>query len=97
MDGRAGCRTACFGIVSGRFRHFARVSFLSDHRDAVPRLRVPSLILQCRDDAVAPLEVGQRMHARMPADTLVEMSATGHCPHVSAPFETIAAIRAFLD
>lgn len=78
-------------------RHFARVTFLSDHRDAVPQLQVPSLTLQCRDDAVAPLEVGRWMHARMPADTLVEMAATGHCPHVSAPAETIAAIRAFLD
>ena len=63
----------------------------------MPRLRVPSLTLQCRDDAVASLEVGRWMHARVPADTLVEMSATGHCPHVSAPSETIAAIRAFLD
>ena len=70
---------------------------MSDRRDAVPRLRVPSVTLPCRDDAVAPLEVGRWMHARMPADTLVEMSAIGHCPHVSAPPETIAAIRAFLD
>ena len=77
-------------------KHFGRVTFLSDHRDAVPRLQVPSLTLQCRDDAVAPLEVGRWMHARMPADTLIRMEANGHCPHVSAPPETIAAIRGFL-
>lgn len=78
-------------------RHFGRVTFESDHRDAVARLRVPSLTLQCAHDAIAPRAVGRWMHARMPADTLVEMTATGHCPHVSAPDETIAAIRAFVD
>lgn len=41
-------------------------------------------------------EVGRWMHARMPADTLIRMEATGHCPHASAPAETIAAIRGFL-
>ncbi len=48
-----------------------------------------------RDDAVVPLEVGRRMHAHLPADTLIRMEATGHCPQVSAPAETIAAIRGF--
>ena len=77
-------------------RHFARVTFGSDHRDAVARLRVPSLLLQCRDDPVAPEAVGRWMHARMPRDTMVVLAATGHCPHVSAPDETVAAIRAFV-
>jgi sigma-B regulation protein RsbQ len=76
-------------------RHFGRVTFTADHRADLPRLAVPSLIMQCRDDAVVPMEVGRWMHARMPGSALVEMAATGHCPHLSAPAETIDAIRAF--
>jgi sigma-B regulation protein RsbQ len=77
-------------------RHFARVTFLADHRDALQRATVPSLLLQCRDDPIAPDAVGEWMAARMPGSRLQRMAATGHCPHVSAPAETIEAIRAFL-
>ena len=71
------------------------MTFTADHRADLPRLTVPSLIMQCRDDAVVPMDVGRWMHARMPGSTLLEMAATGHCPHVSAPAETIDALRAF--
>jgi sigma-B regulation protein RsbQ len=74
-------------------RHFARVVFLSDLRDALPRLRVPSLILQCADDAVAPDSVGAYMHQRMMGSSLIQMAATGHCPHLSHPEETARLIR----
>lgn len=77
-------------------RHFARVTFLSDCREEVPRARVPSLLLQCREDAVAPLEVGEYLQRTMPGSTLVVMEATGHCPHMSAPAETVAAMEAYL-
>jgi sigma-B regulation protein RsbQ len=72
------------------------VTFLSDCRDALPLVRTPSLILQCSDDAIAPLEVGRYLHQRISGSALRIMAATGHCPHISAPEETIAAIRAFL-
>lgn len=78
-------------------RQFARVTFLSDCRDRLPLLRRPSLILQCRDDAIAPLAVGEYLHRHTPGSTLQVMEATGHCPHMSAPDETIAAIRNYLD
>ncbi len=77
-------------------KQFARVTFLSDCRHQLKLLRVPSLILQCRDDAIAPLEVGHYMHQNMQASVLRIMAAEGHCPHMSAPDETIAAIRSFL-
>jgi sigma-B regulation protein RsbQ len=77
-------------------RQFARVTFLSDHRDALPKIGVPSLILQCTDDAIAPTVVGEYVHRHTPQSTLVHIEATGHCPHLSAPAETTAAIRAFL-
>jgi len=56
----------------------------------------PTLILQCSNDVIAPESVGEYVHRLMPNSTLVVMAATGHCPNLSAPEETIAAIKAFL-
>lgn len=78
-------------------RHFARVLFLSDNRADLPRLRVPSLILQCSQDAIAPDVVGAYVHRQIGGSQLVKLAATGHCPNLSAPAETIAAIREFLS
>jgi sigma-B regulation protein RsbQ len=78
-------------------RHFARVTFLSDNRNDLPKVTIPSLLLQCSDDAIAPISVGEYVHAQMPGSRLVMMNATGHCPNLSAPEETIAAMKAFLN
>jgi sigma-B regulation protein RsbQ len=77
-------------------RDFARVTFLSDNRADLPAVRVPTLVLQCTDDAIAPEPVGRYVHSRVPGSVFTRLSATGHCPHLSAPEETAAAIRAFL-
>jgi sigma-B regulation protein RsbQ len=77
-------------------KHFARVTFLSDNRADLPRVRTKSLILQCSQDAIAPEAVGRYVHRNLPGSQFVQMSATGHCPNLSAPEETIAAIEAFL-
>ena len=77
-------------------KHFARTTFLSDTRDILPAVRVPCLILQCSSDVIAPVAVGEYVHSRIPDSKLVIMKATGHCPNLSAPEETIAAIKAFL-
>ncbi|MEO5563574.1 MAG: alpha/beta hydrolase, partial [Chitinophagaceae bacterium] len=77
-------------------KHFARTTFLSDKRDLLPFATVPVLILQCSNDVIAPTNVGQYMHEQMPGSKLVVMKATGHCPNLSAPEETIAAIKDFL-
>jgi len=76
--------------------HFARVTFLSDNRHDLPGVATPTLILQCSDDVIAPYAVGEYVHRNLPASQLVVMNATGHCPNLSAPDETIAAIRGFL-
>jgi sigma-B regulation protein RsbQ len=76
--------------------HFARVTFFSDNRADLAHVKVPSLILQCSDDVIAPDAVGEYMHREMPNSTLVRMKATGHCPNLSAPKETTAAIQDFL-
>ena len=77
-------------------RHFARVTFLSDNRADLPRVRIRSLVLQCSEDAIAPHAVGEHVHRHLADSRLVVMRATGHCPNLSAPGETIAAMRAFL-
>ena len=77
-------------------RHFARVTFLSDNRADLARIDTPALILQCSEDVIAPRSVGEYVHREMRNSTLVMMQATGHCPHLSAPDETIAAMREFL-
>ena len=78
-------------------RHFARVTFLSDNRQDLAAVKVPALILQCADDIIAPLVVGEYVHRTMPGSRLVNLKATGHCPNLSAPGETTAAIQAFLS
>jgi sigma-B regulation protein RsbQ len=77
-------------------RSFARVTFLSDNRDDLARVRIPALVLQCSDDVIAPPAVGEYVRSTLPDARLVQLEATGHCPNLSAPEETIAAIRAFL-
>ena len=77
-------------------KHFARTTFLSDNRADLPKVKARTLILQCSDDAIAPQSVGEYVHRQIPGSELVLMKATGHCPNLSAPDETIAAIKDFL-
>jgi sigma-B regulation protein RsbQ len=74
---------------------FARVTFMSDNRADLATVGVPTLVLQCSEDAIAPVAVGEYVHREIPGSTLVRLAATGHCPNLSAPRETIEAIRAF--
>jgi sigma-B regulation protein RsbQ len=76
--------------------HFARVTFLSDNRADLGRVTTPTLVLQCAQDAIAPRSVGEFVHREVAGSRLVILDATGHCPNLSAPEETIAAIEAFL-
>ncbi|PPK65085.1 alpha/beta hydrolase [Actinokineospora auranticolor] len=77
-------------------RHFARLTFTADNRDDLPRVGLPTLVLQCREDVIAPVAVGEYVHRAVPGSALVVLDATGHCPHLSAPEPTTAAIRDFL-
>jgi sigma-B regulation protein RsbQ len=77
-------------------REFARVTFFSDNRADVRRMDVPTLILQCREDIIAPECVGEWIHAHVPDSAYVLLDATGHCPNLSAPEKVAAAIRAFV-
>jgi sigma-B regulation protein RsbQ len=77
-------------------RRFARTTFLSDNRRDLPRVPTAALVVQCRDDVIAPLEVGSYVHEHLPRSDLVVLDATGHCPNLSAPDELVDAMKTYL-
>lgn len=78
-------------------RQFAQATFFSDNRADLKKNRIPTLVLQCSDDIIAPLQVGNYVFENLPNSTLRIMNATGHCPHMSAPEETIILMKDFLS
>jgi sigma-B regulation protein RsbQ len=89
--------TASFCRTDPRIaRQFARVTFLSDNRADLAKVPVPTLVLQCAQDIIAPAPVGEYVRDKLPDGRLVQLNATGHCPNLSAPEETAAAIAGFL-
>ncbi|MER7112753.1 alpha/beta fold hydrolase [Streptomyces sp. NPDC000229] len=76
-------------------RVFARTTFLSDSRNDLAKVAVPTLVVECAEDVIAPREVGAYVHAAIPGSRLVTLDATGHCPQLSAPEATVEAIAAF--
>ena len=78
-------------------RHFAKVTFLSDHRADVPLSLTTTLILQSSDDLIAPIQVGEFMHRNMTGSELLIIDNVGHCPHMSAPGPSSEAIGSFLS
>lgn len=77
-------------------RQFARATFLSDNRRDLRDVRVPTLIMQCAEDPIAPTAVGEYVHSQIPDSRIVYLEARGHCPNLTAPDETAREIRAFL-
>jgi sigma-B regulation protein RsbQ len=76
-------------------RRFAEATFYADNRSDLGKVSLPSLIIQCADDAIAPVEVGEFMHREMPNSVLRVINVTGHCPHMTDPDLTVAAIKDF--
>lgn len=77
-------------------RRFAEATFFADNREDLARLRVPSLVLQCSEDMIAPDAVGEYVHRQLAGSAFRKLGATGHCPHMSHPEETIVAMREYL-
>ncbi|MDB5894066.1 MAG: alpha/beta hydrolase fold protein [Rhodoferax sp.] len=75
---------------------FARVTFLSDHRALLERLKAPALIVQCTEDLIAPVSVGEYLHRKLPRSMLRLVDNVGHCPHLSSPSEVADAMSEFL-
>lgn len=78
-------------------KHMVEMTFLGDYRAELPKLQIPTLLLQCSEDAAVPAEVSQYMLTHLPQATLVNLEATGHCPHLTAPAEVLTAMQAFLQ
>lgn len=78
-------------------RQFAEVTFFSDNRKDLSKVKVPSLIMQCSDDSIAPDAVGEYLQKHLAKSDFVKLRATGHCPHMSHPEETIEQIRKYLE
>ncbi|QQZ08418.1 alpha/beta fold hydrolase [Heyndrickxia vini] len=77
-------------------RIFAEACFFADNRQDLPKVTVPSLIMQCSDDVIAPIAVGEYLNQHIPNSTITYMNANGHCPHLSHPEETIQFIREYI-
>lgn len=77
-------------------RNFAMATFFSDNRRDLMNLKKPALIMQCSEDIIAPAEVGDYVHAHLANSTLKSLRATGHCPHMSHPEETIQVMKEYL-
>jgi sigma-B regulation protein RsbQ len=78
-------------------KRFARTTFLSDNRDDLAAVRTPSLVVQCREDVIAPVEVGTYVHKNLADSEFALIDAVGHCPNLSAPEELITAMREYLS
>jgi sigma-B regulation protein RsbQ len=78
-------------------RQFAEATFFSDYRDVLPNVPTPALMVECRDDIIAPMTVTRYVEDHLPDATLTVLDAAGHCPHMSHPDETTAAIDAYLN
>ncbi len=77
-------------------RRFAEATFYADNREDLSKMRIPSLVLQCSEDAIAPPEVGEYMHRHLKGSAFRVMEATGHCPHMSHPEETVRLMKSYL-
>jgi sigma-B regulation protein RsbQ len=78
-------------------RRFAEATFFADNRADAANVTVPSLIVQCADDSIAPQSVGEHLRETMKGSTYRLLDVTGHCPQLSHPAQTIEAIREYLS
>lgn len=78
-------------------KHFARTTFFGDNRKDIALCSVPSLIINCKEDIISPVEVVEYVHGKLPANTIAIIESTGHCPHMSAPKETSERIIQYLE
>lgn len=76
-------------------RVFARTTFLADNRSDLGRVALPTLVIECAQDALAPTGVGAFVHQRIAGSALVTLDTVGHCPQLSAPEITAEAIATF--
>ena len=77
-------------------KHFAKVTFLGDNREDLHKVTIPTLIIQCHPDVIAPVVVGEFVHKKIPNSRYVLLNSSGHCPHLTFPDQVISSIHTFL-
>jgi sigma-B regulation protein RsbQ len=77
-------------------RVFARATFYADNRADLPKVPIPTLVIDCAQDAIAPREVGAYVRGHIAGSELITLDTVGHCPQLSAPEATAEAIAAFV-
>lgn len=77
-------------------KKFARVTFLSDNRNDLPKLNIPSLTIQCKEDFLTNDEVARYIQSVTPKNQITFLDSAGHCPHLSDPSGVIKALTSFL-
>ncbi len=75
---------------------FANVTFRGDNRADLPHVTAPTLVLQSAHDVIAPESAGQFVRDAIPDARYRLIDTRGHAPHLTAPDDTLAAIREFL-
>lgn len=92
------------GTLSGSFcstdpiiaRNFATATFFADQRSLLPHIQQPTLIMQSLNDTLAPVAVGRYMADKLRNSELVEITARGHCLHMTHPKPVSEAFERFL-
>jgi pimeloyl-ACP methyl ester carboxylesterase len=64
----------------------------------LPRLRVPTLVLHCKDDGVVPFEEGRRLATAIPGARFVPLEGRNHILLEDEPAwaRFLVEVRAFL-
>ena len=68
-----------------------------DSRATLRNIRVPTLVLCGREDALCPVALHESMAAAIPGARLVVVDAAGHLPTLERPDAVNSAVRRWLD
>ncbi len=77
-------------------RTMTRAVAMSDLRDVLPRIEVPTLLIYGERDVRSPVSVGEDLHAHIPGSRLVVIPGVGHACNVEAADHFNAEVRGFL-
>ncbi|WP_293929269.1 alpha/beta fold hydrolase [Sphingobacterium sp. UBA6320] len=75
----------------------AKVIFEADLRAELEKYQKPTLLIQAQHDIAVPQEVALYLNKHIANSKLIEVNATGHFPHISAPDQVIEAVKSFIN
>ncbi len=68
----------------------------SDYRSVLPKVQVPTLIIQASADVAVPRDVAEYLHTHIRGSQLRVIEARGHLPHITTPDEVLRPLEEFL-